>query len=177
MKFFCMALLVGALLTPTSFCFAQQTSREDFQEFCKAIEGRWIGATTLVTDSTFGKQGEQVTTQFSSVLAADGNVLIGTFQAGQGTGTWVVTYDPGAKQIRTIWASAGGDFSAETIAKESGKWVERSEGSKADGKSWSQVQVLTISDGGDTHTWVDSGTIDGKPYDDSTTVWKRIYKP
>lgn len=59
---------------------------------------------------------------------------------------------------------------------ENGKWTERTKGAKADGSPTTAVQVLTISDDGETHTWKASGTVDSKAIDDWMTVWKRVYK-
>ena len=39
-----------------------QTTRADFQKYCKAMEGRWIGEVVWVADwPGFGKKGEKVT--------------------------------------------------------------------------------------------------------------------
>jgi hypothetical protein len=168
--------LLSALVVPLPTCFAQQSSHEDFQEFCKSIEGRAVGSTTLVQDSPFGKKGDKVTTHFSSYMAADGHMLIGTYQAGQGAATWILSYHPGAKQIKVQFANSGGNYAEGTIAKENGKWTERTKGAKADGSSTTAVKVLTTSDDGETHTWKGSGTVDGKAIDDWETVWKRVFK-
>ncbi len=169
-------LLLTTLALPNFACLAQESSREDFREFCTAIEGRWIGSTTLVDDSPFGKKGDKVTTHFSSTMAADGNVLIGTYQASEGTGTWILSFHPGVKQIKVQWSNSGGDFAEGTIAKVGGKWTERTKGAKADGRPTTEVQVLTTTDDGETHTWKRSTTVDGKAMDDGQTVWKRVFK-
>lgn len=49
--------LLSALVVPLATCFGQQSSREDFQEFCKSVEGRAVGSTILMQDSPFGKKG------------------------------------------------------------------------------------------------------------------------
>ena len=39
-----------------------QSTRADFKEFCKAMEGRWIGEVVWVADwPGFGKKGDKVT--------------------------------------------------------------------------------------------------------------------
>ncbi len=174
MKSLCSLLI---LVCCASSLQAQQATRDEFQAFCKLIEGRWIGTTVRVADSVFGKKGEKATSYFNSTLAADGNVLIGTFQSGEGSGKWIVNYDPGERMIVGISISSGGDFQRFKIVKEQGKWTQYVQGHQADGTPTERKESLTVSDDGDTHTWSGSSSVDGKPNDDHSVIWRRIYKP
>ena len=156
---------------------AQEATREDFQAFSKLIEGRWIGTTVRVADSVFGKKGDKATNYFNSIMGADGNVLMGTFQSGEGAGKWIVTYDPGEKMIVGIQITSAGDFERFKILKEQGKWTQYGQGHRADGTPTEKKESLTVTDDGDTHAWAGSSSIDGKPNNDHSVVWRRVYKP
>ena len=80
---------------------AQESTREEFVEFCKAIQGRWIGDVTWLTDwPGLGKKGDRVTAYWEGVIIEDGNALHGRFYAGSGSSSHLVIFDAGAKQIQ-----------------------------------------------------------------------------
>jgi hypothetical protein len=164
-------LLVAVLASPA---FPQESSREDFKEYCKLMQGRWVGDVTWVADwEGFGKRGEKVTAYSESSIAEDGNALIGRFFGGNGSGTGLVFYDAGAKQIKSVWVSSGGGTGQSIIFKKDGKWIERGSGSEPNGAKNEFTSTLSITDNGNTHTWTGSGTLDGKKVDDQHDVWRR----
>ena len=170
-------LLTFVFVIPFSGVSAQESTREEFREYCKMVEGRWIGATTLAADSPFGKKGDKVTTHFDSVLVSDGNVLIGRFTAGDGTLSWIVSYDPGAKKIKVVSVSSGGGYGEAVLAKNDGKWSGRGSGTTSDGKPFRRTRSLTISEAGQTHTWAGMLSIDGEEPAATKTLWSRVYDP
>ena len=67
---------------------AQQSTREDFKEFTKAVSGRWIGEITWVTDwPGLGKRGDKATGYSEIKMTEDGNAIIGRQLAGSGSAT------------------------------------------------------------------------------------------
>ena len=157
--------------------FAQQSTREDFREFCKAEEGRWIGDITLVTDVPgIGKNGDKVIANYEAQYAADKNLMIGMFYGGGGAGTWVLVFDPGAKQIKGLWVSSGGTVEHSIIYKKDGKWRRRVKGANADGTKFERTGTQTVTNNGDTQTWTGIRTVGGKQRDDDREVWRRVYK-
>jgi hypothetical protein len=168
------ALLVANLSAPV---FAQESTREDFQDFCRAWEGRWVGNVTWVADLPgFGKKAEQVTAYADCTVAEDGNAMICRYYGGDGSATWIVVYDAGDKQIKSLWVTSGGILAHDTLYKKGDKWIVRGHGSHPDGTKTEATQTVTITDSGNTHTWKGSVTIGGKKADEVHDVWRRVSK-
>ena len=166
------ALLVAGLTSPA---FAQDSSRKDFQEFCQALEGRFVGEVTWVTDwPGIGKKGEKVTCYFEGRIAEDGNVLTGRWYGGAGSGTGQYYFDAAAKQINYLWINSGGAFERGILYKKDGHWVETGSGSLADGRKTAHTSTLAITDNGNTHTYTGSGTVRDEKTDDRHDVWRRV---
>ncbi len=99
-------LLMAVLASPTC---AQESNREDFQDLCIAMKGRWVGRLTCVEDwPGFGKKGETLNAHGEVTVTADGNALIDRFYAGNGSGVSLIVFDPAAKQIRVSYVNSGG---------------------------------------------------------------------
>jgi hypothetical protein len=168
------ALLVAVFAAPV---FAQESTRDDFREFCQAWQGRWVGDVTWVADFPgFGRKGEKVTAYADCKTAHDGNALIVNYYGGNGSATWMVAFDAGAKQIKSLWVTSGGEVSHSTIYKDGKNWIEKGSGSKADGTKTQITYTVTITDGGNTHTWTGTTMIGGKEVDELRDVWHRVSK-
>ncbi len=121
-------------------CFAseamgQQSSREDFKEFCDAFQGRWVGKVTWVADwPGLGKRGETVTAYIEARYIEDGQGMLLKFFGGNGSATLLTAYDARAKQIKSMWVGSGGGVTHTVIQKQNGKWVEKGTGSLVDGR-------------------------------------------
>lgn len=156
---------------------AQESTRADFDEYCRAAQGRWLGDITWATDwPGFGKKGEKVTAYGENKIAEDGNALVARFYGGNGSGTGIIVFDAGAKQIKGLWVSSGGGVSNDVSFKKDGKWVTKSHGSNPDGAIVEMTQTLTISENGNKHVWDGGGTVGGKKIDDFKDVWRRVSK-
>ena len=152
-----------------------QSTRADFKEFCKAMEGRWIGEVIFVTDwPGFSKKGDKVTGYTDFRISHNGNVLEGRFNAGPGSGAGLFHYDAGKKQIQGRWVSSGGTVWNQVIYKKDGQWHEHETGSIADGRPIEMSSIRYISDGGKTHRRSGSVKIGGKDQDPLRDVWRRI---
>lgn len=168
-------LPVALLLAIVAPAFSQESSREDFKEYCKLMQGRWVGDVTWVADwEGFGKRGEKVTAYSEHSIAEGGNVMIGRFFGGNGSGTGLTFYDAGSKQIKAVWVSSAGGTGQSVLFKQDGKWVEKGSGSEPNGAKNEFTSTLTISDNGKTNTWTGTGTLDGKKVDDQRDVWRRV---
>ncbi|MBC8875739.1 MAG: hypothetical protein H8E44_40450 [Planctomycetes bacterium] len=168
------AFLVIAI--SASAVFGQTTTREDFEDFCQIMQGRWLGEITLVTDMPgLGRAGEKPTAYVENRIIADGNAIDSVAYAGKGMAKWMTVWDAGSKQIRSLLVTSGGSTVQTVTSKKDGKWVEKRVGSKPDGSPLETKATLTISPDGDTHTW--SGTtFDGVKTEDWQNVWKRVGK-
>ena len=157
--------------------FAQESSREDFQKFCEAWEGRWVGQVTWVADwPGLGKRGDKVTAYWEGRLTDDGNTMIGKFNGGTGSSTSFIFFDPADKQIKWLWVESGGRVCHTTMHSKDGKWFQKGTSVSPDGSESEYESTVTITDNGDTHTWTGSGTVDGKKIDDQHDVWHRMHK-
>lgn len=115
---------------------AKQSSREDFKEFCQALQGRWVGEVTWVADwPGIGNKGEKVTCYFEGRIAEDGHAITGRWYGGAGSGTGLYYFDAGAKQIKWLWINSGGALGRGILYKKDGHWVEKGSGSLADGRA------------------------------------------
>jgi hypothetical protein len=172
------ALGTALLLTVlASSAFAQETTRDDFKEFCQTWQGRWVGDVTWVADwPGFGKRGEKVTAYWEGKVAEDGNVLIGKFFGGKGSSTGIVFFDQGAKRIKWLWIESGGRVGKSCMYKKDGNWVQEGSAVNPDGAKSEYISTITITDDGNKHTWTGKGTMDGKKIDDQNDVWRRVSK-
>jgi hypothetical protein len=172
-----LALVVAITLVGATTCSAQQATKEEFVEYSRMLEGRWIAEVTWVADwPGLGKKGEKVTAYTENTIAVEGNALIGIFYGGAGTGRILTTYDAGAKQIQGLVVTSGGTVWHFVVNKENGKWVMSSTGSNADGSKLEGKSTLTISDDGNTNTWTGSTIIGGKKVDEQRDVYRRAGK-
>ncbi len=174
------ALTLATLLlfaVPTAPSLAQESTREDFDSFCETIQGRWVGEVTWVTDFPgLGKRGEKVTAYSDCKTTEDGNAIIVKGYAGEGSTTWLIVFDAGARRIKSLWVSSGGTVTDSILYKENGKWVEKGSGSNPDGTQIEFASKLTITDDGDTHLWTGVMTVGGKKVDEQRDVWRRAAK-
>ncbi len=168
------AILLAGLAAPA---FAQQSSREDFKEYCKLNAGRWVGDVTWVADwPGFGKKGDKVTGYFEAKVTEDGNAMTTRFFGGEGSGTGLYFYDAGAKQIRGVWCDSAGAVSQSVTFKKDGQWTEKGAGSLQDGTKTEFTSMLTVSNAGKTITWTGTGTVGDKKTDDQHDVYRRVSK-
>jgi hypothetical protein len=156
---------------------AQKSTRQDFDDFCRAWEGRWVCEQTLVADSPgIGKKGDTFTAYADCRIEHDGQAMICKYYGGEGTATWVVAYDAGASRIKGLWVTSGGVFQHCTLHKEGQDWVEVVHGSQAGGTKIEATFTITITDEGDTHNWKGTPVIDGKKTAEETSQWHRVNK-
>jgi hypothetical protein len=168
--------LVLALLTALP-AFAQQTTREDFKEFCQMMAGRWVGEVTWIMDwPGFGKRGDKVTGYSEIKLTEDGHVMLSRFFGGPGSNAGTIVYDAGAKHIRWSGGDSGGSTWVAILYKKDGKWMSKETGSHADGTRYEGLYTITISDNGNTHRWTGSTKIAGKKADEQNDLWRRVSK-
>ncbi|MGI6418828.1 MAG: hypothetical protein ACOX1P_24535 [Thermoguttaceae bacterium] len=167
--------VLAALAAPVS---AQESNREDFNEFCKAIGGRWVGEVTWIVDwPGIGKKGDKVTCYAELTVVEDGHAMTGRWWGGAGSGTGLCYFDAAAKQIMWIWVNSGGAVSQGTIAKKGkSSWVESTSGCLPDGTKLTHTSTLTFSDDGNTHTYLGGGTAGDKKTDPRHDVWRRAGK-
>ncbi len=152
-----------------------QSTQADFQEFCKSMQGRWIGEVIWITDwPGFGKKGDKVTAYSEFTHSDNGHVLRGRFNGGPGSGTAMFFYDAGKRQIQGQWVSSGGTVWNITTYKKDGQWHHDETGSIADGKPITSSITRHVSDDGKTHRMSGTVEIDGEALDPVRDVWHRI---
>jgi hypothetical protein len=153
------------------------TTREDFEEFCRLQEGRWICDITWAADWTgFGKKGDKVTAYAQWTLGEDGNALIGKFHGGNGSDTKLVSYDANAKQINSMLVDSTGYVEPAIIYKSGSKWIVKGSGSGADGKVSKFNVNLTFTDNSNTLTVKGTVWMGDKEIDIPGDVWRKVSK-
>jgi hypothetical protein len=168
------ALFLAVLAWPA---LAQDSSREDFRDFCHAIQGRWVGDVTWVADwPGFGKRGEKVTAYWEGRVSEDGNLLIGKFVGGDGSETSLIYFDASAKQIRWTMVASAGSVTQSVVFKKDGKWHQKGHGSLADGTKTQYTNTAIITENGNKWVWEGTGTVGDKPAADQRDVWRRVSK-
>jgi hypothetical protein len=169
------AVLIAALCALPAF--GQQTTREDFKGFCQVMAGRWVGDITWILDwPGVGKKGDKVTGYSENKVSEDGHALLGRFFGGKASSSSITVYDAGAKQIRANGVDSGGTVWTAIYYKKDGKWTSHETGSLPDGSKYDGLYSVTISEGGNTHTWTGSTTTEGKKADELHDVWRRVSK-
>jgi hypothetical protein len=157
---------------------SQQATRADFNDYAKALVGRWVGQVTWVADwPGQGKKGDKVTGYSEAKLSEDGNAIITKFFGGTGSSSSIVVYDAGAKQIKEIAVDSGGTVTINIYSKVSPtKWAETSTGSLADGSKVEGKYEVNVTENGNTWSFSGTTTIGGKKQDDLHDVWRRVGK-
>lgn len=154
----------------------KSTTREDFQEFCKLNEGAWVGEATLEMDVPgIGKKGEKATAHYDYTIIEDGFALLGKSYWPDGTNTWLVAYDEGNKQVKTMGISPIFGIGITSLYKMNGKWHLKGNRSFPDGSKADVSLTCTYSDNGNTNTVSGRRIIDGETTE-FTDVWRRMNK-
>ncbi|NLY02084.1 MAG: hypothetical protein GXY83_38870 [Rhodopirellula sp.] len=173
------SVLLAALMVAVfaASMHAEETTREDFREFCRTWEGRWVGDVTWIADwPGMGKKGEKVTAYWDARVTEDGNALVGKFYGGTGSSTHLAYFDPDSKQINWLWIESGGRVVQNRMYKKDGKWVQQGSAVNPDGAKTQYVGTAVFTDNSNTHTWTGSGTVDGKKTAEQHDVWRRVGK-
>lgn len=157
---------------------AQQATRADFNELARALAGRWVGQVTWVADwPGLGKKGDKTTGYGENKLSEDGNSVLTRFFGGNGSGSSIIFYDSGAKQIKEVGVDSGGTVFTNIYSKVSAtKWAQTQTGSLADGKKLEGKFEAIVTDNGNTWTWSGTTMIGGVKQDDLRDVWRRVSK-
>ena len=155
--------------------FGQESTRRDFEEFCRAWEGRWVGEVTWIADwPSLGKEGDKVTAYWEGRVVADGHAMTATFFGGDGAGPSLIFFDPSVKQIKWISVDSGGTTRLGVIFKEGTAWRQKTDITKADGTKIEYWNTVTISEDGNVHTWTGSGTTGDQKIEGQRDVWRRV---
>lgn len=147
-----MSIALFLLFTPAAI--GQTSTRHDFQEYCKLVQGRWVNATAkLVTPSN--EAGAQPEAEYCvNRIAADGHALDSTSYLGELTGRWLTVWDAGTQQIREFFVQSDGATAHSVLAKKDGTWVRTATLTTADGTQTQLTSTLVeVSPDGKTHTW------------------------
>ncbi len=165
--------LASILLLPVS-AHAQQSTRQDFEEFAALMEGRWIGEIVLSTDvKGIGKSGDKSTGYAEGRICNDGHLLlIDVFHSGA-HGNWNIVYNSAEKRIVTMWVMSNGNVDQSTISKRGSTWVESGVGSDAESQKTEFKNELSVADAGNTHHWNLTQTVNGTA-SKRTETWRRV---
>ena len=137
------------------------------------LKGRFTAKITWVIDwEPFAKKGDKTTAYWEARLAEDDHLLIGKCFIGKGSDTAFMFYDPGSRQIKTVWVDTDGGTGESVTFKEANKWVQFWDYTKPDGRKVKMSCTLTVTDNGNTHTWHRIGQNEKGAFE-ATELWYR----
>ncbi|MFN3189434.1 MAG: hypothetical protein ACE361_02840 [Aureliella sp.] len=155
-------------------------SEEDFQEFCRLVQGRWVAKFEMDTTlKGFGDDGEEMMAHFSADMRADRNALVGTYIIGGGSGQWILSYDKCNNRICSLSVASDGRRSEGWIYRVDGQFVEHFTGHDGEGNSRMGWSTLAIDNDGETHTWthhIQTGIQAADKDSASIRTWHRVHK-
>ena len=90
----------------------QQSSREDFEEYRRLMQGRWFNDDEKLEAlwPDFGAKGSKMVSHTEIKTTADGNALDEVWYGGTGMSSGLTVWDPASKQIRDFAAVSDGSF-------------------------------------------------------------------
>ena len=167
-----LATFVLLIATPA---LAQESSRADFDELLKAMQGRWVGDVTWVADLPgIGKEGDKVRCYVENVVTEDGNAILSRFFGGNGSGTSIFFYDAASKEITQRIITSNGATWRRVFQKEDSNWSIVVSGSNSEGSKVKGKLFITVSDNGNKHSWSGATTTGGEPNAPLQDVWVRV---
>jgi hypothetical protein len=158
------------------FTRVKPTTREDFEEFCRLCQGRWVCDITWAADwPGIGKKGDTVTAYLQHTLSEDGNALVSKFIGGQGSETGIWTYDVSDRLIKSMVISSGGSVKYLKIRKSGEAWSFPEIGIEPDGTKVHSNAVLSFHDNGKTAIGIGSGMRGEEKFEFKNT-WHKVSK-
>lgn len=151
--------------------------RSVWDELQEAFIGTWEAQVTLDADLPTGEKKGDVVEAEGTLRPILGKKALETVSRTGADHHRIWTFwHPGDKCIRWQSISSSGTIGSGTISKNAnGKWVVSDQSVTGDGVRISGTSTITITDGGNTHTWVATQRKrDGQDLPDNTTVWKRV---
>jgi hypothetical protein len=147
-------ILSAVWLAPIESALSEDTcptaTFEDFQLFCKQLEGRWVGKIKLIHDwPGFNKKKGDVTEGHNlRRVVADGRVMEEiAFCAGSESRT-LFFWDAGAKTIKIVLVTNGGITYSGCLGPQGEKWVCVFEGYMPTGEKMTGKNFCYIRDDG-----------------------------
>ena len=169
---------LAVVMAPCHLCAQEGTAtKEEFQEWTRIMTGRFIGDVPLVNDwPGIGKKGEKTTAYVEIKPVADGNALFGEWVAGEGKCVWLTTWNPRTKQIKQTTVFTSGIFWENIVTKDGpNKWrIRKTAASMPDGQKIGGDTVLTLSNGGKTHTHEGTWKVGEDTLDKIRDVYTRL---
>ena len=173
---FCLGIAVPvASLANQDPATSMQSSVDDFREFSRVMQGRWISEIIWITDwPGYGERGDTATGYAEYQIAEDGNVLTGREYQGGGSFTILTYYDPGERRIVSRGVASGGRVMQFVYYKDNGEWNYRLTGTTVDGKEIDGAGIRYIEDQGQTHRFTGEWSIDGEMLDPLRDSFRRL---
>lgn len=144
-------------------------------DYFDTFVGTW--QTTMILEEDVegqGKKGDVVSFVGTNRKILNGNAVECAWKSGEVRGKALSILDRNEKHFRLHGADSTGMALCITYFKKDDKWHADLIVSSPDGSKSTSYSVLTVSDNGDTHTWVyTKRKKDGEKLPDETEVWHR----
>ncbi len=162
--------VTGAEPTPTA-------SYEDFLEFGRRMEGRWVGQVKLIHDwpGHDKRKGDVITSNSTVRWVADKRGLEEVSLGGGSEGRSLHFWDAAARQIKIVTTNSGGHTWVVNVGRQGDRWPWTLKGSLKDGAVFEGIGVVVFPGDG---KYVIEGkcTIGGKPTDPLHDVYTKVSK-
>ena len=178
MKKFLSSTAVAVALCLCSSVFADQqktTTKEEFNEWCDAWKGRWVGEVTFVADwPGLGKRGEKVTAYLDATPLKTGKVWCGSSLA---VLVLAPFYSPMTRsrsksnQCQSYPADSPG---RQSFTDRTAHGCKKAKEAYQTAKGVREVTIYTFSESGRKVVTTGSGSVDGKPNEKLADVWRRV---
>jgi len=149
----------------------------DFQRWCNAHQGLWMGeVTSVIGEDAFGTKKGSYTAYWQFELLEGGRVGSSRFSGNGKSGVGHTYYDPAEQEIVQINISSDGTIARSTITPDGSDWARQTTHTKPDGDQSQLSSNLTIDEGKGNITILISGKVGNEQITGQKNVWHRQHR-
>lgn len=149
----------------------------DFQRWCNAHQGLWMGeVTSVIGEDTFGTKKGSYTAHWQFELLEGGKVGSSRFAGNGKSGIGHTYYDPAEQEIVQVNISSDGTIARSTITPDGNDWARQTTHIKPNGNQSQLSSNLTIDEGKGVISIVISGTVGDDQVTEQKNVWHRQHR-
>jgi hypothetical protein len=149
----------------------------DFQRWCNAHEGLWMGeVTSVIGEDAFGTKKGSYTAYWQFEVLEGGKVGSSRFSGNGKSGVGHTFYDPAEQEIVQVNISSDGTIARSQITPDGNNWARRTTHTKPNGDQSQLSSNLTIDEGKGVITILISGKVGKEQINEQRNVWHRQHR-
>ena len=155
---------------------AAPVTREDFEEYCAALVGRWSGeVNSVIGETNVTNTQEETQNYFLEFRRSEGgHALIMEQVSARQNASGTIYYNAASRQVRMTQTSSDGVVNQEVLYREGDAWIRHTEQTAVDGTIREFFSILKFSGDGSTMTIrILNKNADGESVE-QTNVWHRV---